>query len=386
MLRLLFQRGVTLLLRPAALLAEGFLIPDANVLVFVLPAAAMALTLSSIPVHLDFFRMASHATSTRVERNYISGLIILSFISIVLLAGLLFLSKSSLGIGFAIIATFISEKFADELTRFYEFNKKYSLWFVAQMSRSMWLFIPIGLALAGIHYIISFCALASVAAVVLAWRFFSATGLRPVWNRGGFMLIKANVPFLGSSALLACHRQVPRLFVAFLFPQVAHVFQALAQLGQGVSLIFNVRYQIPYRKVIARRPLTFERLFRRPFLRIGGLSLVGAALGLIIGDSSYYSIGAFAWVGLGIAMLADALAFSLLATYLGLMSWFLAPSQALPTLLKMAVFFLVAFFSTYGAWVFLDGPLVLAPIFTTLLSLGSIALIKGRHLDGKHHA
>jgi len=297
LLTLLVQRGSVLLLRPAALLAEGFLLSGESLLVFVLPAAAMALTMSSVPVYLKFYRSLSHHDGKSIiNRNYTSGLSIIIAIAVLVLSLVLTIFGADTAIFIGILATFIIEKFSDELTRYFEFNKAYGRWFVVQSSRSLWLFIPIALALGGAHYETAFWSVSVVAALAMAVQFFLSTGLRPSVAPGGWSLISENAAFLSSSAILAAHRQLPRLAVAGLFPQMAHVFQAMAQASQSVSLVFNVRYQVPYRKLIARRTVVFERMFRGSFGRIAFATVAFSAGGGVIAAlaPSYDS-----WAGLG---------------------------------------------------------------------------------------
>src|SRR3546814_19649305 len=66
--------------------------------------------------------------------------------------------------------------------------------------------------------------------------------LRPSLTMSGWVAIRTNAIFLSHSFLLAIHRQVPRIVVAVSFPGMAHFFQILAQAGQAVSLLFNVRF------------------------------------------------------------------------------------------------------------------------------------------------
>ena len=56
MLKLLVLRAAPLFLRPAAIFLEAVLVSGDYVLIFVLPVAMMALTLSSIPLHLDYYK------------------------------------------------------------------------------------------------------------------------------------------------------------------------------------------------------------------------------------------------------------------------------------------------------------------------------------------
>lgn len=90
MIKLLFLRVVPLMLRPAAVFLEGTLVSDKYVLVLLLPVAMMALTISSIPVYLEYFR--SHPGQTGhalLARRYISSLSWLTLLSLLVLFGVL---------------------------------------------------------------------------------------------------------------------------------------------------------------------------------------------------------------------------------------------------------------------------------------------------------
>src|SRR5690606_11009271 len=160
------------------------------------------------------------------------------------------------------------------LTRFFEFQRKYHSWFAVQLLRSAWLLIPVGLYLMGYDYAISILILALVVTVTFVLAFFICTKLQPSFNESGWQIIRTNMAFISSAGLVAVLRQVPRLAVATLFPQFDHIFQAIAQLMQGASLLFNVKYQIPYLAIIAKGPLSFERLFHSAFRKLFFIALI----------------------------------------------------------------------------------------------------------------
>ena len=377
-----------LFLRPAAIMAEGLLIPGGNVLIFVLPVAAMALTMSSVPVYLEFMRATEHHADRRgIERNYISGLLTTTLLALLILCLVLLWSRTSFVMLCSIVATFLVEKFADELTRYYEFKRQYNNWFITQIWRSSWLFIPMGLALAGWNYGLSFLVLALFSAASAVGQFFLATKLRPAFNREGWTIIRNNSPFLSSSVLLAVHRQVPRIAVAHFFPHYAHAFQAISQIGQGASLIFNVRFQIPYRRLIARRTLRFEKLFLPVFRRLVGAALALMVIGILVpGLAGYLEARELVFfVALGFAMAGDALAFSLFSAYLGYLPWFVRPSSASATFALDGLLFVLAFSVAYVVVERFGGSLIVVPAATTLLSLASMALIRYRHLSDRGH-
>ncbi|HEY9090054.1 hypothetical protein [Parasphingorhabdus sp.] len=381
---LLIQRASVLLIRPITVLAEGKFVPGGNILIFLLPIAAMALTISSIPVHLQFFRStATHAERKSIESTYISGLLIISLLAVVLLIAALMIAwkDMSLTMLLSICAVFLIEKFSDELTRYFEFHRQYHHWFGVQLLRSAWLFIPIGLYLAGYNYAASLAILAVLIAIGSVTAFFVSTKLRPSFNMNGWHLIKTNIAFISSAGLVAIHRQVPRIAVASLFPQFAHIFQAIAQLMQGVSLLFNVKYQIPYRAMIARRPLYFERLFHPIFRTFSFIAIIlgfsGIAISILAPSVLDYQIAII--LGLGVAMTADSLGFSLATIYLGYLPWLLEPKQALMTYGYTAMVLLICFLIGYGILMVANNALIVVPATTIAVSLLWVTLIRHKH-------
>ncbi|HEY0596050.1 hypothetical protein, partial [Sphingopyxis sp.] len=314
MISLLVQRAAVLMLRPAAMAAEALFVPGGNIMIFAIPIAALALTASSVPVHSQYMVATPNTPNLRaLERSYVSGLLYISVISVaVLFLSLILIWKGvSLELVAITLSMFVIEKFSDELTRFYEFQKKYSRWFIAQSVRSIWLLVPVACYNLGADYLHSFFIASMSIAVITLVNFFFSTHLRPSLSPTGWQAIRTNAVFLSSSFLLAIHRQAPRIAVAFAFPKVAHFFQIVAQVGQVVSLLFNVKYVIPYRAVMSRRPRLFERMLSAAFLKIIQAviaMLVLASLAIPVAD---LPLGhEIMMVALTVAMVADALAFS----------------------------------------------------------------------------
>ena len=381
---LLIQRASVLFIRPAAVMAEGKFVPGGNILIFLLPIAAMALTISSVPIYLQYFRSSpSHSERKNIEKTYVSGLLIVTALSTaVLLVTLVFIWQDITPVMLlTICAVFLIEKFSTELTRFFEFQRKYHSWFAVQLLRSAWLLIPVGLYLIGYDYAISILILALVVTVTFVLAFFICTRLQPSFNVSGWQIIRTNMAFISSAGLVAVHRQVPRLAVATLFPQFAHIFQAIAQLMQGASLLFNVKYQIPYRAIIAKRPLSFERLFLPAFRKLFFIALILGASGIAITiwTPAVLNYQTAIIIGLGVAMTADSLASSLSTTYLGYLQWILTAKQALATYAYMLIVLLICFLAGYGVLIVMSNALVVVPVTTIIVSLLWVMLIRHKH-------
>src|SRR5690606_18106061 len=153
------------------------------------------------------------------------------------------------------------------------------------------------------------------------------------------------------------------------------------QLMQGASLLFNVKYQIPYRAIIAKRPLSFERLFHPAFRKLFFIALILGASGIAITiwTPAVLNYQTAIIIGLGVAMTADSLASSLSTTYLGYLQWILTAKQALATYAYMLIILLICFLVGYGVLIVMSNALVVVPVTTIIVSLLWIMLIRHKH-------
>jgi len=386
MIKLLMLRAVPLFLRPAAVLFEGAVIDNGHVLIFVLPIAAMALTLSSIPVHLEYFRSHSnHPDYGEKADKYISAISLLTLLSaIILIVTLSIIPLDLNGIIIAAICfTFISEKLADETSRALEFRKAFFKWFLIQALRSGWMFVPVLLALAGMSYAVMFLFLSLLSCGLMLATFRVVTGLRPTLKRIGLPLIRMNMVFLVGSVLPASYRQGPRIVVSSLFPDQAHIFLAIAQLCQGITLIYNVRFQVPYRKLIARRTMLFQRRLY-PFifkLIIAVWILTSGYIILAFMGSEMKFEGIILAIVLAPIMVAEALTFGVLSTYLGFLPWCVSRREALLTyLLCIASMGFVVFILVVTGFVNLL-TLIMIPVLAIFIGMVWLFMILQRHFS-----
>lgn len=333
MLRLLILRAVPLMLRPAVVLLEGAVITGGHILVLAIPTAMMAVMISSIPVHLNYFKSTnSEANHERLGLEYISGLTWISITGISILVPILLLLPLELTpiLAVAIGIFFLIEKLATETSRALEFRKAFGKWFAVQCVRSGWMFAPVLLSILGIDYEVAFLLLATLTLVAMSLIFHRVLKLPPRMTWSGLKAIGKTLAFLPGNFLPAIYQQLPRILVAKLYPAQAHVFLALTQLLQGGGLIFNVRYQIPYRKIIARKPKTFQRRLRPFLVRLLGLS--GAVAVAYTFVSVSVNTSDLTNTTLGITLLpiltANTLTFSILSAYLGYIQWFVRGSHA----------------------------------------------------------
>lgn len=384
MLKLLFLRASPLMLRPAVIILEGYLLMDGDILVLTLPIGMLALTISSIPVHIEYYRTDKNSFNRQaLGEQYVSGLLWITLLSLVILAAALLTTNLGMG-GWQIAGTclfFLVEKQADEISRLFEFQKAFVKWFLVQIARSAWMILPILAALAGLSYELSFVIAAALTVAAFAVLFLKVTGLQIVIDRSGLVIIGKNLIYLFGSFLPASYRQLPRILVARLFPEQAHIFLATAQLTQGVGLLFNVRFQIPYRKLIARKTRLFQRQVQPAMLRLLVIPVVVAPIWLLGG----MLLSFIDWTGitLGLALfpllMADALMFAIIAAHLGYLPWFERRSRVLVTYL-INIGLLLALMIMYELPQ-IDRHLSVVTIASSFILLGMawLAIIQFRH-------
>lgn len=327
MLKLLIIRAFPLLLRPAAIIFEGIAGLESHILVLVLPIAMMVLTITSIPVHLDYFKSkVSKECNNSYAKPYMSALTWLMLLVLVLLPLILikFNLVENLYLIGSICCVFLIEKLADETSRFLEFNKNYKKWLLIQVLRSVWLFFPVIVAQIGYDYNKSFLLFAIIALSYMIIAFAKTLSFVLCFKLEGLTLIYKNLFYIVGSILPASHRQGPRIIIAKLYPEYAHVFLAVAQLCQSVSLVFNVKFQIPYRKIIARRTMTFHKITKSVMLKFliasGSISMTYAFIMAFNIDEKYPQGFLLVLILIPILM-ADAISFAILSVYLGYLQW-----------------------------------------------------------------
>lgn len=336
MMKLLLLRAFPLILRPAVIFFEGSTLNDKYLIIIVLPIAMMALTISSIPIHLDYFSSSSKQWKTNnIGKIYISSLSWLILISLIVLCVFLYLLSSELKaeVIFIIILVFFIEKISDEISRFLEFKKNFIKWFFIQVLRSAWMFVPIFLTLIGYDYVISFLAVASICAVCMFLLFVMLTGLKPELSFVGIKPIWKNLVFLIGSILPASYLQIPRILIVKLFPDYAHAYMVVSQLGQGVGLLFNVKHQIPYRKAIARRTILFQKtLFPAMKRYLYAITFFLIVYIFVLKFVNFDDLNQFRLMFLLAPIVCvDSLMFAILTSHLGYLPWFVTRKSIFKT-------------------------------------------------------
>lgn len=333
-IKLLLLRGAPLLIRPLAIALEGMLVPGQNIMVLAIPVAMLALTLSSIPVHLSYYQ-STGGTEPAKAREYASGLTIVITSTFLLLATILTFLDGQMGslLVSATCIVFLIEKFSDESSRMLEFRKAFRSWFLVQLMRSGWMIVPVGLYLCGADYGVAFLVSAVVVAAVSALVFVNVTGVMFEVGRSGLDIIRRRLIFLAASFLPASYRQIPRIMITRLFPDYAHVYLATAQLAQAAALLFNVRFQIPYRKAIARKTILVQRLRHKVMMRILAGPAIVAPLWLAGGLFVLPHEMPDAWLAALLLplLIADAVTFAVLAAHMDYLQWMRKEARLLRT-------------------------------------------------------
>jgi len=295
-------------------------------LVLTIPLSMVALTLSSVPVHLNYFKSLdiNSSTSHALSKQYISSLTWVSIISFAILSLTLTILPGENDAYFISLVgiTFLIEKLCDESSRFLEFQKKFVNWFYVQTLRSGWFLAAQALSFSTLPYKENLILCAAIALLISLYVFSRVSKLTFCFNLTGVHLITNNLVFWFGNFLPTIYVQVPRIIVPILFPNGAHIFFALSQIAQGVGLLFNVKFIIPYRKVIARHTKLFhDRIFRVKLVTMLVCFIVATAyiyFGLSLDNSPSQ---AYLVLGLSPIVLADALTLSVLSAYLGYIPW-----------------------------------------------------------------
>lgn len=352
-----------------------------------LPIVALAITFSSVPVHLDYYKSRPGDTAYRIgARDYMAGLTLIIILVFFSLATLLWILPSTLNnwLIAAVLFSFVSEKLADETSRRLEFQKAFVGWLFVQIFRSGWFFIPIFAALFGARYEISFTLTALVAAISMYVVFNRVTRLTPILSLAAFRVIRYNSIFVIGSFLPGAYRQLPRLFVSTVYPAQAHVFMTVAQISQGAALIFAVKYQIPYRKIIARKTVMFQRLLNNIMKKFIFAILVFLPVYVFLANLVYdVSTVRMYYLGLFLIpiMLTEAIVFALLQAHVGYLPWFANKYRAFNTYLLCVAFAIVLLTAIYFlGYVGILIP-INVPVFSIVVGMVWIIVILTRHFD-----
>jgi hypothetical protein len=266
---LLFIRLVPLIIRPMTLLAESFfIILNQSLQIYLMPITMLTLGVMAIPVHKNYYLATKNSDSKKIE--YLGQLI-----PVLLLGLIIGISLGSFVIDFSLIflsivfSSILIEKFSDEICRYLEFQKSFFGWFAIQLLRNSWPLIAITLSVfSNLSYLYASLYLSLGSLVIVFFIMIKTFDRSFLINIEVVKKVLSSALYLPLNYIPILFRQIPRLLVASILPQFAHSYQIFSQAGQLFSLIFEVTFNIPYRKAISRHPIMIFRRLRKLFLYI----------------------------------------------------------------------------------------------------------------------
>jgi len=330
-------RIAALLFRPVVVFVEGEILPGENILPFSLPIVMIGMLVASTPVYQSFYRLK--VTSSQDQRNsaqavYYASTVLNLFLGLIFVSVFAWSYIDSSKMPMLVSALcfvgmlFLIEKISDEIARFLEFRKQFYLWTLLQFAKSSWLLIPIFIAFkVGSYSIVSFLFAAIFVATLLIVISYQS---KRVIKRMSFRLCLPAI----SSILSLSHfvlpqltiplvRQFFRLMVSRLYPDVSHIYLALAQVMQASAVYFNVKYQIPYRKILSIKPMLFLSKVRKVYEKSALAILVGLA-GLLVMTVLFgfpNDMSTYALVLLSVALGLEAVSFTISTNMVAFFQW-----------------------------------------------------------------
>ena len=386
MIYFLIIRTVPLLLRPLAVFAESFFFEGSTLSVLVAAAGGMGLALSSIPVHMPVYQtLVSDPDFSRQRNRYLSAMALLTVAGGILtvLAALFIDSATGAAVLAVVVFAYLVERATDEIARYLEFRKQFFRWFIVQIIRSGWLLVAMAVTMLGIGYesaaLMLVVALAAAYIIVL-WKALSGARINLT---AGFDLLRSSVVYVPTAVLLGLARQLPRMFIARSFPELAHMFLIISQFTQGVSILYNVKFLMPWRKLIARKPRQFEAkisaLHRRAVLCLSFCLIGILAVVPFVPGASPDHLGTYAVMGA--ICLMDAVLLAVLGAYLEFTVWLREPEAVFRSYCLMLAFYLCGGLAIWLLSVFVSMSIYAVLLLFALYLAGSVWLVFRRHFD-----
>ena len=337
-------------------MAEAFFLDGAFLLVTLIPIVSLIHMATCVPVHIEYFSAARQPEpKSDIAKDYTSALTIIAVTaSLLLVIVTSLMPHATKFVILGAVTMYVSEKYFDEISRFFEFKKKFNSWFGVQTIRSAWLFAPILLAIVGLNYEAMFVVVSLPVLILALCMFKYIFKLYPSINTRAFTVVTNKVPYVLGSALSASCRQMPRVLVTSLFPSLAHVYVSIAQLSQVSSLIFAVKVVVPRRRVLSRKPKKivgiFDSFFKRILFWSCSTAVVCIFLGGILGTDRLGMI--YICSLLTIIFVAESLSAEILKFDSGLLPWFVDKysaflSYTICTSLYLSIFLLYLYFSSF---------------------------------------
>ena len=367
---LLSIRLIPLVIRPLTLLAERFYVNlDQSLQIYLMPITMLTLGIMAIPVHKNFYLDTKNSTTKKNE--YLGQLIPILLVGIIL-----GISLGSVTLDFSfifvsiVLSSILIEKLSDEICRYLEFQKRFFGWFLIQLLRNSWPLIAIILsAFSNFSYLYASLYLSLGSLLIITFVMLTTFGLKFVVNMNLITKVFSSALYLPLNYIPTLFRQTPRLVIASVLPQFAHIYQIFAQVGQLFSLMFDVSFNIPHRKAISRHPLMIFKRFKKVFLSISFVCLFVSILSLLASINMANILILEANIFLLPLLLSDAILIAILATLSSYVFWNSTTKKCLifaGQIIGISFFVTLLFFMLYSLQIFEN--LLLIPFWISACS------------------
>lgn len=334
-----------------------------------LPISMLALTYSSLPIHRDYFK-TNTSTSKKLYNQSLIFLFILPACCIVFILLTLQYSFASV---ILCLSIFIAEKCFDENLRFLNYYKKMKRWEITQLIRSVWL-IP-GLVIA-INYennyeLISSASIASTVLVgLLIFRRKVSIFMRKNFQIDNLRHLYRSLPYLAAGLTVGTFKQIPKIVVTQYFEKYAHFFLIVAQATQLIPIIYNLFYQVPYRKLMSIKPRLYSRVMLQKNAKLCRFASLLVITSLILNiESSIHPEMLIILVAI-----SDAVLFSVITNYTSNVSWILDRAEILSYSLKYLI--LVFFIQLIATFIALQLNRSDVALYIITLSIAAILIVR----------
>ena len=305
------------------------------------PIAMLLLASSSVPIHKNYYKTGLDSDRS----DYVSGLGLIIILSLFFILLCEFLSDDFYF--FLVFWIFLIEKVGDELGRLYTYRKIFNHWVYSQIIRFNWpvlliIFHEKNLLKPSLEVILPL-----VVFIYLSFYFIKEVAVKAVTDsklKSGINVITNNISYLPFAFLSGLFRQLPRIAVGLMFPSSAAMYLFFSQSTQFISLVFNARFVIPYRKVIAKRTYGYLKIinhFAPKFIIITVIiiSIIIAMMNFLGLMQEEYDFAAL--------LIGEAVLLVLLSSNIGCVVWVWSPKRAFAVSLQSLCLYLSTFISVF---------------------------------------
>lgn len=334
------------MLRPLVVWFEGSFTNNIQIVVTIMPMSMLLLTLSSIPVHIDYYKCRNK--NNEFEKGYLSALLIIICITLLLVVVINMVSYKILNVSILILSgAFLIEKLSDEISRKLEFTKKFKHWIIVQLLRTSWYLVGTFLVFIGYDTMAAFFYSCTVTIIFLIIYFFIIIKPKEIRIQTGIITIKSNFLFALNGITPALIQHFPRVLFTRFYSDNAHLFLFFSQLCQGFGFLYYTKFQMRYRKAISLKPKLFGSRLSKLNMQIIKCTLppvlVITILMSIFFDASYDQAALMQKINLFLIILADSILCTLVYVYAGYFQWIFSQKQFLKVL-SMGMLLTIIFF------------------------------------------